>query len=45
VVGDRILLTMAISAGTILFTWALAIPDRHLLGRAAVFDQRLRVSR
>ena len=26
VVGDRILLTMAISAGTILFTWALAIP-------------------
>lgn len=26
IVGDRILLTMAISAGTILFTWALAIP-------------------
>ena len=26
VVGDRILLTMAISAGTILFTWMLAIP-------------------
>ncbi|MBI1336114.1 MAG: ABC transporter permease subunit [Phycisphaera sp.] len=25
-VGDRILLTMAISAGTILFTWMLAIP-------------------
>lgn len=26
VVGDRILLTVAISAGTILFTWALALP-------------------
>jgi len=25
-VGDRILLTVAISAGTILFTWAIAIP-------------------
>ena len=25
-VGDRVLLTMAISAGTILFTWLVAIP-------------------
>ena len=42
VVGDRMFLTIIVSFVTILFTWAVAFPDRHLLGDPPVQLGRLR---
>ncbi len=36
VVGDRLWLTVLVSFVTIIFTWLIAFPDRHLLGDAPV---------
>jgi peptide/nickel transport system permease protein len=36
VVGDRLWLTVLVSFVTIIFTWLIAFPDRHLFGHASV---------
>ena len=36
VVGDRLWLTVLVSFVTIIFTWLIAFPDRHLLGDAPI---------
>ena len=43
VIGDRLSLTMIISVAAIIFTWAVALPDRHLLRGLPLLVHRLRV--